>query len=329
MTRIHQVDLARPIGDFLKPVETLLKEEWTVTQALESLRGREIKGKIVYFYIVDNEQRLLGVVPTRRLLLAKADAVLASIMSQPVICIKDSMTLGETMHAFSHHQFLALPVVDSHNKILGMIDIAVYAEEHRDVTRTRVQNDLFQLIGMSAEGTRRITPWRAFRIRMPWLLCNIFSGILCAIIAAAFNHLLSRIILIAMFIPLVLTVSESIAMQSMSLTLQYLHRSEIPWRLFWGRAAREGQTSLLLGLASGLIVAGVVTFWGAGFPTMMVLAISVAASMIACAAVGVAIPASLHVLHLDPKVAAGPVGLMLADVITTAVYLGTGTLLLL
>ena len=329
MTRIHQVDLARPIGDFLKPVETLLSEEWTVAQALESLRGREIQGKIVYFYIVDNEQRLLGVVPTRRLLLAKPDTVLGNIMSQPVICIKDSMTLGETMQAFSHHQFLALPVVDSHNKILGMIDIAVYAEELRDVAHTRVQNDMFQLIGLSAEQTRRVTAWQAFRVRMPWLVCNLVSGITCAIIATIFQQVYVKVLMMAMFIPLVSTLSESISMQSMTLTLQYLHRSGVPWRAYWQRAIRESQTALLLGLACGLIVGGASLFWQGGFAVFSVMLISVLASMICAGMLGVGIPACLHLMKLDPKVASGPVVLMLSDIIMSLVYLGTGTCLLL
>lgn len=329
MVNINHVDINRPIGDFIKPVETQLNEKWTVSQALESLRGRVVTGKIVYFYIVDDSGRLLGVVPARRLLLAKADVVVGSIMSQPVICIKDSMTLGETMRAFSHHQYLALPVVDSHNRILGMIDIAVYAEEHQDVSQTRVQNDLFQLIGLSAEQTRRVTPWQAFRFRMPWLICNLVSGIMCAIIATIFKQVYLKVLMMAMFIPLVSTLSESISMQSMTLTLQYLHRSGIPWKAYWQRAIKESQTAFLLGLTCGLIVGGASLFWQGGFMVFLVMLTSVLASMICAAMLGVALPACLHLLKLDPRVASGPVVLMLSDIIMSTIYLGTGTLLLL
>jgi magnesium transporter len=330
-------DLSAPVSKFVTPVETALPANLTVGDALARLQGKNINHKIVYFYAVDEEGRLLGIVSTRKLLVSRPQTRVAEITESPAISVRADDTLEIAMELFAMHRLLALPVVNDKGQLLGAIDVQFYTEETMDLAQEATDlaqqqraNDLFQLIGMSLEHYRKGSAWSGFAFRMPWLLCNIASGLACAALVATFHLVLAKVLLVAMFIPLVLTLGEAVSMQSMTLTLQYLHRGAGFRERVRLRGGSELGTSLLLGLACGLAVALTASFLAqrGQESASLVVGASVVLSMLVSGLMGVGIPALLHVLRLDPKLAAGPVTLMLADVFTTGIYLGGATLLL-
>ena len=315
-------ELSRPVREFVLPVETALSGERTIQQALQDLRGRKIEQKVTYFYVVDDQRRLLGVVNARKLLLSDPDERLQSAMDPYVVSIRDTATLEEAMELFAMHRLLALPVVDQDGRLVGHVDIDVYVDEAVDVSETERAAELFQLIGLSLEHARTSSAWSSYVVRMPWLMCNVVGGIVCAIIAASFGQLLTRVVIVATFIPLVLTLSESISMQSMTITLQYLRISKAAWRALWRRSAGEWRTMMMIGVSCGALALLAASFWGQGMHAAVAIGVSVLLSMVVAAMLGAALPILLHMLRLDPKVAAGPVVLMVADVLTTGIYLG-------
>jgi magnesium transporter len=327
--------LDRPVREFARPVQTSLRMGQNVGEALANLRQRQVDQQIVYFYVLDEDDRLVGVIPTRRLLLAQPEHRTEQIMYSPVVGLRATQTLGEALEMFANYRYLALPVMDDEGRLLGAVDVRLYADEAYDLAQVHRVNDLFQVIGLKIEQLRQGTPVTGFRLRMPWLLCNVFSGLICAGIAMMFLEVLDEVVLLAMFFPLVLTLSESISMQSMTISLQFLHSRRVPWRIVGGRANLEWRTAALLGIGCGVLVGLMSVFWSSaagGHGPMLpatVLAVSILGSMTASALLGIGLPVSLHALRLDPKVASGPVVLMMADIITTAVYLGLGTWLLL
>jgi magnesium transporter len=294
--------------------------DWTVAQALAALRQRQIEHSITYFYVVDWGQRLIGVIPTRRLLLGDPAEPVGHLAETRLVCVRQDQTLAAAMELFAEHHLLALPVVDVQGRLAGQLDVDLYTEGALDLAEKRRVADLFQLIGVSVAEVRRPSAWSSYAARMPWLLCNIAGGIACAVIAAVFGRLLAEVLLVAMFIPVVLTLSEAVSMQSMTLALQQLRGGRVDWRRVLRRSAVEWRTVLLLGVTSGLLVAVAAGFWG--MPRAAgAIAASVALSMVASATVGTGLPTLLHALKLDPKVAAGPLVLAVGDTVTTSVYL--------
>ncbi len=318
-------NLQRPVREFALPAETALQVDWTMQQALRDLQTRRVDQKIIYFYVVDETNRLLGVVPTRKMLLATPETKVRDVMDSPVSSLPANTTLEQALRRFQQDRLLALPVVDEDGKLLGVIDIQLYTDEVIDLAEARRASDLFQIIGFSAELIRRDSAVGGFSRRMPWLLCNLFGGIVCALIVVAFQSILAKMLLVASFVPLVLTLSESISMQSVTLTLQYLHGRRMPWRGLRLRSVREAKIVALLGVTSGLLVAFTAGFWGSNGLGAATLAAGVMISMIMAAGMGIFTPVMLHVLKLDPKVAAGPVVLMFSDILTTGIYLGLCT----
>ncbi len=314
-------DLSYPVYRYMMPVETSVRMELTVAAALASLPRKKIEHPIVYFYVIDDQGKLVGVVPTRKLLLAHPEAKIEAIMQKEVVSVAADTSLEMAMELFAMYRFLALPVVDDRGCLIGTVDVQLYAEEAADLAEANRQNELFQLLGMRMATLRMRSAPGAYRLRMPWLVCNILGGLICAVIGALFEQTLQAVVVLAMFIPLVLTLSESISMQSMTLGLQFLQRAKVPWPQVRQRLATEWQTAALIGLTSGVAVGLVSLLWRQGPSLAAVIALSILGSMVVSAVFGLMIPVSLHALKLDPKLASGPVVLMVTDVTTTLLYL--------
>jgi len=315
----------KPLRDFITPVRTTIHVDQTIEEALKFLRDKHIEEEIIYIYVVNDERKLVGVVPTRKLLLSELDTPISSIMDVDLICLNSDQSLQEAMEFLESHRLLALPVIDDKKHLLGVIDVGHYLEEKVDVANARRRIDIFQMIGMVVEEGKRDSLWHGYRSRMPWIFCNMFGGVACAVILRVYEPVLVKVLLLAMFIPLLLTLSESISMQSMTQSMQLLKRKTSHFKYVIQSLIREWQTVVLLGITSGIVVGAVSLFWGDGFTPSFTIGFAIMASVIISASIGSSIPLILHARRWDPRVAAGPVVLMFADVITTLIYLTLGT----
>lgn len=325
MNSIDKQDLSQSVRKCAQEVDTVLLTHHTIEEALASLRAKTIEHKIVYFYAVDEEGVLKGIVPTRKLLLSNPTTKIYDIMVRHVTTINADQTLKDALEMLEVHRLLALPIIDTEGRLIGTIDVEMYIEESFDVADAHHRRDVFQLIGFSIEEGKRISIMRHYKIRMPWLFCNMIGGFICAFIFRMYEDVLAQFLLLAMFIPLVLTLSESVSMQSMTQSLQFLRRPRITWRLSFLRTLKEWQIVGAISVSCGFMVGAVSLFWGDGFLPSLTIGIAIMFSVAVTALFGITIPIILHLTRLDPKVASGPVVLMLADVLTTLFYLSLAT----
>jgi magnesium transporter len=222
------------------------------------------------------------------------------------------------------HRLLALPVVDDDKKLLGIVEVSLYTEEVFDLAQNQQLNEIFQLIGLRLEQHKQGSPWRGFRLRMPWLLSNITGGLVCAALGSLFESALKHVVLIALFIPLLLTLAESIAVQSMTLAIeQAASRRSYP-----AMFVREMLTALLLGLCTGLITAAVSLLWRDRWTVPLTIALSVSTTMLLAAMLGRTVPKVIHLMRLNPRVASGPITLAIVDVMTITIYLSFASMVL-
>ena len=317
------------------PVTTHLHQDYawilvsqTVSEALDFLRRHPPQGRILYLYVVDAERRLEGVVPTRRLLLGSPDQPVAEIMVRQVVTLPARTTIVEACESFIHHRFLAFPVVDDERRLLGVVDVELYTDEISELGNGRVRDDLFQLLGVHADGVRDGAPLGAFRRRFPWLGCNLAAGILAAFLSSAYKNELNRVVALAFFIPVVLNLAESVSSQSVSLALQTLHGRPPSWKMIPGKMAGELATGLMLGLAAGAAVGLVGLVWLGQARVALCLLGGIGGGVAGAAVQGTALPFVLRLLRLEPRVAAGPIALAGADVITILLYLNLARWLL-
>ena len=313
---------AQPVVSVARRDVATLSQDLTVERALEVIRRQGLGEKVVYFYAVDSQDRLVGVVPTRRLLTAPLGHRLADLMVARVVAIPASATVLEACEAFVLHKFLAFPVVDESRRILGVVDVGLLSEEAFDLAEREQTAALFESMGFRLSQVRAASAVGAFRFRFPWLLATLGSGLACAWLASAYEATLARSIVLAFFLTLVLGLGESVSVQSMTVTIQALRTTSPTWA-WYGRALRhEAGTALLLGGGCGTLVGGLVWLWRGQGMVGFVLGASLLLALGTACFLGLSVPTLLHALRLDPKIAAGPVTLALADLLTLAFYFG-------
>jgi magnesium transporter len=152
-------------------------------------------------------------------------------------------------------------------------------------------------------------------------LCNIAGGVLCAMVAGRYEGLLKQTVVLALFLPVVLALSESVSIQTMTLTLQSFHSSGVRLGAFLLSLARELVTAALLGLAAGALVAAVSWLWKAAPRAALVIGGGIALAMLTAGVLGIVLPTVVRAFRGDPKVAAGPVVLAAGDVLCVLFYM--------
>jgi magnesium transporter len=320
--------LNEPILNFVRQDYVHILADQTVAEALDYARQNNVASRIVYFYVVDRDNVLQGVVPTRRLLLSPPDKLVREIMVANVVTLPTTATLFDACDLFLFHRLLALPVVDEQRRIAGIVDVELYTAEVSDVARHAESDDIFQLIGVHVSAVQTGSVPVVFGNRFPWLLCNIVGGLACAVVAGYYEGILDRVIALALFIPVVLALAESVSIQSLTLTLQAQHGAKFNWSSLLKNLRREIPVGLLLGVACGGLVALVAWGWQRhGMVAVCILA-SIALSIAAATLYGLLVPTVLRAVQRDPKVASGPITLAVTDITTLFLYLGLATWLL-
>lgn len=326
----------QPVMEQARKDFTVLDKNLTVDETLKKIREEGVGERIVYFYVVDEEKKLVGVLPTRRLLVGKAEQKLEEIMVKRVAALPGTSTVYDALEFFATYKFLAFPVIDAERKIIGIVDVNLFTDElleekdsdEEDEIETQNYDSIFETIGFRISEVKNASPLKAWRIRLPWLFATVTSGTICALLTGMFETTLAESLIIVFFFTLVLGLGESVSIQSMTVTIQALRSSKPSLKWYLKSFLRETQTALLLGLSCAAIVSLVIILWKGEIAAALVIGLSVMLVQLIASVWGLSVPALLHKLKLDPKIAAGPITLALTDICTILFYFGLAKLLL-
>jgi magnesium transporter len=331
-------DFNAPVVDHARRDFPLLAADMTVGEALDRIRREGVGERVIYFYAIDDQDRLVGVVPTRRLLTASLEKPLRQIMVPRVVAVPASATILDACEFFVLYKFLAFPIVDEQRRVVGIIDANLFAEEILEAGETESRQvgtatphlspEFFEALGFHIERIRGASPLRVFRFRFPWLLVTVTGGTLSAILAGFFEATIAHSLVLAFFLTMVLGLNESVSMQSMSVTIHALRSVHVTWLWLGTAFRRELTTAFLLGVACGLIVGVIAWLWRNDLRGALVIGGSIALSLVTACALGLGVPSLLHRFKLDPKISAGPVTLALADFIALVIYFTSAWLVL-
>jgi magnesium transporter len=331
-------DFDAPVVDHCRSDFPLLHAGMTVGEALQRIRREGVGERVIYFYAINEDERLVGVVPTRRLLTASLEIPLREIMVPRVVAIPATATVLDACEFFVLYKFLAFPIVDERRRVVGVIDANLFAEEILEAGDSEsrpagapiphVSHEFFEALGFHIEQIRGASPWRVFRFRFPWLLVTVAGGTLSAMLAGIFEATLAHSLVLAFFLTMVLGLNESVSMQSMSVTIHALRSAQVTWRWLATAFRRELVTALLLGAACGLVVSLIVWVWRNNGAAAFVIGGSIALSLITACGLGLGVASLLHRFKLDPKIAAGPITLAMADFSALVIYFTSAWLVL-
>jgi magnesium transporter len=325
----HDSDhLQDPLLPYARTDFPRLDESLSVEGALRIIRTKGLGERIVYFYVVDEDGRLTGVLSTRALLISRPSVRLSEIMSRNIVSIPHTANILQACEMFLLHKYLAFPVLDDHGKIIGVVDAGLFTQETMNYAEKQHIDDVFQIIGFGVAQIKGRSPFGIFRFRFPWLLATMASGTICAILTGFYEATLSEAIILAFFITLVLALGESVSIQSMTVAIQNLHFRAPGLSMYLRWLKREGLATSLLGLACGVVVGAIAYFWRGDPNAALVIGLSILVSVFAAGVIGMSIPTLLHAIHEDSKIAAGPITLAITDVLTLVFYFSIATVIL-
>lgn len=316
------------VTTILKKDAVRIHSEWSIEKAHQYLRETSMPEGAVYFYVIDSEERLVGILPVRTMLLSPLDRLIDDVMQKRILTIPSSSTLLDACEYFALYRYLSFPIVDDNGRFLGVIDAQFFANEVVSITEKEQVAELFESIGVQVELINTASTAKAFGMRFPWLAITILSGSLCALLTGFFEDTLERAVILAFFMTLALGLGESVSMQSMSSTIHRLRTQNPNLRGFIKGLTKELPAALLLAISCASLVGTIVGLWqGWGMSTLSI-SIAIFLSITFACFIGQVVPTLLHTFKLDLKISAGPVSLALADLGTIFFYFGTATLLI-
>ena len=301
----------------------------TVNRALRFVRtSAESVETIYYIYVVDALQRLKGVVSLRSLLTSSDDVHIGEIMARDIISVLEDTDQEEVARTLETHDFLALPVVDSAGKLLGIVTfddvIDVIHEEHTE--------DLYKMGAMDGvvEPYFDISIAGLVKKRVPWLILLLILGTVTTNVLHQYESIIIGAAFLFVFMPVITQTGGNSGGQSSTLMIRGLATGEIHVRDFWSVLARELVVGAVLGLVTGLVIFARSTLLPPGVETLQAIAIGVSLVVVVLFSniVGALAPLAIYRLGFDPTVISAPLMATLIDVCGITIYFETAKLIL-
>lgn len=313
-TRQLEQYLPDTAGGIMTTQVTSLQEHLTVEQAIAELRrlANEYE-QLFYVYVVDRRNHLIGVLSMRDLILAKPGRRLSDIMIANVASVPATMDQEEVARIMQKYGYLALPVVDVQNKLLGLITV----DDVVDVLEAEATEDVQRMFGAGAE-ERLTSPWQfSFRKRVWWLEVNLLTAFLAAAVVGAFEGTIQKLAILAAYMPIVAGMGGNASAQAMAVAIRGIARGEVD-RAMLGRVLyREMLVGVLTGVVIGITTALVAGFFHHGHGLILGTVIGIALVInhtMACTS-GVAIPFIMKSLGFDPAQSATIFATTVTDVV--------------
>jgi magnesium transporter len=312
-------------GRIMTPDYFALDEDLTISEAITALQKRSEEFEMAfYIYVVDSRNHLLGVVSLRQLLLNPPSTPLRKIMIGDVIKVTTDTDQEEVARLVATYNLLAVPVVDQENKLAGIITV----DDIIDVMREEATEDIYALAGVEADDRALGSAMNSVRRRLPWLLLSL-GGALIAV--AIMRWLLpasepSPALLLAIMIPIVITMGSNAATQTMTVVVRGIGLGEVSWETRWRVTLKEALVGLTNGLVIGMAVSLIVALWF-GPALGGVLGLTMILSLLFAGMLGTLIPVLLTRFKLDPALASSVFVVTFTDIVTFFFYLGIAALL--
>ncbi|CEG22277.1 Magnesium transporter MgtE [Planococcus massiliensis] len=294
----------------------------TVRSAMNILRNAAPNAETIYYvFVVDEDKRLSGIVTLRDLIVSDEDTLIGSIMNERVVSVSVSEDQEEVARMIKDYDFLAMPVVDFQQHLLGIITV----DDIIDVLDEEASDDYSKLAAVSDMDTFDKGPFTAAKKRLPWLILLTFLGMLTANLMGMFEATLDKVALLAVFIPLIAGMAGNSGTQALAVAVRGIATGDIEEESKMRLLFREAGTGLITGIVCGAVVVGLVYFWKGELLIGALVGAAVFGSIFVATLAGSFIPLLIHRLKIDPAVASGPFITTLNDIISILIYLGLAT----
>jgi magnesium transporter len=317
------------IGRMMEPAVGAFTPEWSVGETIEALRERVKTVLVTYVWVVDGEGKLLGIVTMRDLLFGENHFTLAQVMLKDPFVLQAAMPLKDAMKQVLDRHYPVYPVVDAAGRLIGMVrGQAMFEAQAIEITL-----QAGSMMGVEKE-ERIATPWHhSFKLRHPWLQLNLLTAFLAAAVVGLFQDTLDRLVILALFLPVLAGQSGNTGCQALAVTLRGMTLGELQPGAERRLVSKEAWLGCLngIGVGAAAAVGMFVTATGQHQERPFMLAFAVFLAMVgACVASGISgamVPLTLKRLGFDPATASSIFLTTATDVVSMGMLLGLATIL--
>ncbi|MEZ4355944.1 MAG: magnesium transporter [Myxococcota bacterium] len=324
--RLAELYPARSAGRVMTTRFTALDEKMSAQEAIDSLRaaGRESTESVHYLYVVDELQRLTGVVPIRRLVTAAPDIPVHELAIREMLSTPPDADQEEVAGLVARYDLLAIPVTDVDGTMLGVITV----DDVIDVITEEATQDIYNLAGLSEEDRVFTSARVSIRKRLPWMLVNLCTAFGAGAIVGLFESTIEQMVGLAIFLPVVAGVGGNGGIQTLTVITRAIALGEIEFSSGLRAVGKEMFVGLVVGAAAGVIAGTIAWVLHGNAYLGLVLLLAMMATMVTASLVGAAVPLGLKALRQDPALGSGILVTFAADALGFFSFLGIATLLL-
>ena len=300
---------------------TAVPSNWTVGQTIDYLReDKDLPEEFLEIFIVDNDFKPIGTVPSSRVLRTPRDSKMNSIMAEMPVLISVNMDKEEVGHAFENYNLVSAGVVNKENKLVGMIT----ADDVVTVVQEEAEEDALRLAGVGDEEITDSVLLKTKR-RFNWLLLNLFTALLATWVISFFGASIEQMVALAFLMPIVASMGGNAGMQTLAVTIRAIATQELSKSNFNRVVGKEFLIGILNGIIFAIITAIIVQLWFKDINLSLLIGISMILNMIVAGLFGILVPVSLKKMNIDPALASSVFVTTITDVIGFLSFLGLGS----
>lgn len=334
LSHIDDVEQAGDIIDLLKYDEDtagglmgtemiVVNENWSMPECIKQMRMQaEDMDEIYYVYVVDDDNKLRGVLPLKELITHPSVSKIKHVMETDPVSVKVDTPIDDVTLDFEKYDLVAMPVVDSIGRLLGRITV----DDVMDQVRESTERDYQLASGLSSDVDADDSIFAQTKARIPWLLIGIASGILASLILGSFETKLEAVTALALFIPIIGGTGGNVGVQASAIVVQSLANGTLEIKEFSKQLGKE----VLIGLMNATIISSVIFVYNLiTLPDEFAVTISVAVSLFIvvmfATILGTVVPLTLEKLHINPALATGPFIQISNDIVGLVIYVQVAT----
>jgi len=311
------------VGRLITPEYITVKPNWTVEEALQHIKkfGKDAE-TIDIIYVVDDNWKLLDDVPIRKFILANPDDKVDSLMDKKVISISAYKDQEEAIKLVKQYNLVALPVTDSEGTLIGIVTV----DDLIDVMEEEETEDFIKIGGLKTEGNLNVITdigeasiYKLYRSRISWLLILLFMDIITGSIIGVFQETLSKYVVLATFLPVLIDTSGNAGSQAATLMVRAIALGDVKLNEWLKLISKELLVSTALGLTMGIGISFMGIVRG-GSKVAFVVSSSMIINVIIGSLIGISLPFLFTKFKKDPATASTPLITTIADIAGTFIY---------
>jgi len=300
---------------------TAVPSNWSVGQTIDYLReNKDLPKEFLEIFIVDNDFKPVGTVPSSRVLRTPRDSKMNSIMEKMPVLISVNMDKEEVGHTFESYNLVSAGVVNKDNKLVGMIT----ADDVVTVVQEEAEEDALRLAGVGDEEITDSVIIKTKR-RFNWLLLNLFTALLATWVISNFGASIEQMVALAFLMPIVASMGGNAGMQTLAVTIRAIAKKELSTSNFNRVVGKEFIIGVLNGIIFAIITAVIVHLWFKEINLSLLIGVSMILNMIVAGLFGILVPVSLKKMNIDPALASSVFVTTITDVIGFLSFLGLGS----